>query len=67
MKILKRILCTVGLHWSGITDIGMYGDAARCGICGADKYDLTIIHGRNIDGRVTFVWGRRVYAWWRDS
>jgi hypothetical protein len=46
MQVLKRVakwaLCCVGYHWSGEADLGMYGDAARCDLCGRDAYGLYI-------------------------
>lgn len=38
-----RPLCAVGLHWRGVSGLGMYGDAARCSICGADSYHTVVL------------------------
>lgn len=43
----KRILCAFGVHWSGVTGLGMCGDAACCDICGLDTYDILILNPRN--------------------
>jgi len=42
-KILIRVGCTFGVHWSGIKGLGMYGDANQCAHCGADRYGLIVI------------------------
>lgn len=42
-KILRWTLCLVGIHWRGKRGLGMYGDAAKCNICGADGYRLLVI------------------------
>lgn len=39
-----RILCWVGIHWRGTKGLGMFGDANRCSLCGADAYGLVVIH-----------------------
>jgi hypothetical protein len=46
---LKRVLCVVGLHWEGVKGLGMYGDANRCDVCGADAYGLLVLHGHELD------------------
>lgn len=38
-----RPLCMVGIHWRGVSGLGMYGDASRCSICGADRYGLVVL------------------------
>jgi hypothetical protein len=43
MKVFKRLLCFLGIHLEGVKGLGMYGDANRCNICGADAYDLFVI------------------------
>lgn len=47
LRPLKRVLCFFGAHWSGVIGLGMYGDAARCDVCGRDSYDVFIINPRN--------------------
>lgn len=47
-KILKRVLCAplcylLGIHLEGHTGIGMWSDAAKCTICGQDRYDLIVL------------------------
>jgi len=41
---MLRILCFFGIHWRGVKNLGMYGDASRCSICGADRYGLFVIN-----------------------
>lgn len=43
---LKRILCLFRIHWEGWSGLGMYGDAARCAVCGKDRYGLVVLHER---------------------
>ena len=38
-----RPLCMVGLHWRGVSGLGMYGDASRCSVCGADGYHTVVL------------------------
>lgn len=40
---IKR-LCSIGIHWSGAKNLGMYGDASRCSRCGKDAYGLRVLH-----------------------
>lgn len=42
-RLLKRLLCVFGLHWEGQKSLGMYGDAARCSVCGMDAYGLKVL------------------------
>lgn len=44
---LKRILCVIGIHWDATTDLGMYGDASKCSICGTDAYDILVLNSNN--------------------
>jgi len=37
-KGVLRILCGMGLHWSGTTDGGLMGDRQCCDHCGMDRY-----------------------------
>jgi hypothetical protein len=43
MKFFIRILCFIGIHWSGEKGIGMYGDANRCSHCGYDAYGTLVL------------------------
>lgn len=43
---IKRFLCLFGIHWEGLRDLGMYGDAAYCDICLTDRYGLKVLHQR---------------------
>jgi hypothetical protein len=47
---LKRALCFFSLsflHWQGQKGLGMYGDAAKCDVCGADRYGLLVFRDTN--------------------
>ena len=45
----KRLLCLIGIHYEGLKNLGMYGDAAYCDLCGADAYGLKVLHQRKED------------------
>lgn len=65
-QIIKRVLCwpfctILGIHLEGNTEIGMWGDANACTVCGADRFDLLVLRDVN-DGwkwpgeQVVFMW-----------
>jgi len=39
----RLFLCPLGVHWKGVKNLGMYGDASRCSLCGTDRYGLIVI------------------------
>lgn len=43
MRVVLWVLCRLGIHWRGRKNLGMYGDAARCSICGRDAYGLFVV------------------------
>lgn len=43
-KWWHRVPCFFGVHLYGHKNLGMFGDAASCSVCGADRYGLFVIN-----------------------
>lgn len=47
MRFLKRLLCCIGIHWSGVSGQSSMHNLNRCDICSDGYVDGILIHDRN--------------------
>ena len=45
-RVFKRILCVIGLHWSGQSGCGSMHNAKVCDVCGNPHCIGILIHDR---------------------